>query len=324
MTKNLGKNIERFEQLLTTHPKIITFTGLKGVGKSTLALYLYQTIPMDLYEVLHLKAPITDLENLFVTYLGAKKYHNQKLTRAVEELSKEHLRFITIIDNSERMSKKSFEELEALCEAANGRISVILFGDEELNRTILKNNRLQSHLSASFQLDPLSSDETSTFIDFYLKSSGLSASIFTDQSIELIHRLGQGLPGRIAHLSEGALIEAFLNRSKIVSPSLLTHREFLKAYLPDKSKDDISLLKDHSLPETPSEKENDSEEIDYHAQSKENQLIKSTIISYEQENEITSSKTVVDAKDEDTKIPEKQTTITLDSLFYRKKNQKSG
>lgn len=161
------------------------------------------------------------------------------LTRQLINLDREGKKTIIIIDEANKLSDvKIIEQLRGFLNLElNDRriITFILIGVPELERNIMQNESLLQRVAARAYLKSLTRDETYGYIKYRLSVVGSNiSSLFTPDSVELIHSYSNGRPRLINAICDNSLLEAaFLQRVPVdgmmveeVCESLGLKREF--------------------------------------------------------------------------------------------------
>ncbi|MEJ5307149.1 MAG: AAA family ATPase [candidate division WOR-3 bacterium] len=145
------------------------------------------------------------------------------LTRQLINLDREGKKTVILIDEANKLSdSRIVEQIRGFLNLElNDRriITFILIGVPELERHILQNESLQQRIAARTYLKSLSREETYGYIKYRLSVVGANiSSIFTPDSIDLIHSYSNGRPRLINTICDNALLEAaFLQRVPIDS-----------------------------------------------------------------------------------------------------------
>jgi type II secretory pathway predicted ATPase ExeA len=237
--KNVGvadlfkhKQIEELQALIRTSIEqqvMALVTGPAGSGKTTGVRSVTDELPRHQYLVIYLGQDQTgnNLLSRFTASLGLKpkRYRNhlslqisQWLTDNLESGGKE---VVLVVDETHTLDDGTLEELRLMTNANYDRqspLSLILVGQPPL-RLRLKAphlDALSQRLRYRFRLEGLNQDETMQYIVLRLTSAGLPSGLFTDEALQVIFQLCEGLPRRINNLCSLALLRAkATNTSKI-------------------------------------------------------------------------------------------------------------
>jgi len=88
-------------------------------------------------------------------------------------------------------------------------LTLLLLGQPELKEKINQIKQLQQRIAVSCYLDRLTPQETSQYVEHRLGVAGADSSLFTDGAIQLISEHSGGVPRRINHICDLALVAGF-------------------------------------------------------------------------------------------------------------------
>jgi general secretion pathway protein A len=132
-----------------------------------------------------------------------------------------------VIDEAQNLSPQVLEQLRLLTNLETSErklLQIILIGQPEL-RTMLARPELEQlaqRVIARYHLGALSVPETGAYVAHRLAVSGVQAGAPIPAGLApLIHRLTQGVPRRINLLCDRALLGAYVENSKEVTPKIL-------------------------------------------------------------------------------------------------------
>jgi len=216
---------------LLTQAGFIVITGEVGAGKTTVvrrfikqagpdvALGLITNPSETLGRLLQwvalafdLNEPSTDeaqLYHAFVDFLLAQ-YAQGKHT-------------VLIIDEAQNLSAAMLEELRMLSNVNNEKdqiLQIVLVGQPELLVT-LKSPHLRQfvqRIAVHCHLDPLTVQETAAYVRYRLKLVGGDPALFSDEACASVYYFTSGVPRLINLLCDQALVYAFSEDQRTVSP----------------------------------------------------------------------------------------------------------
>ncbi len=214
----------------------IVITGDVGTGKTTLVQTLLSTL--DAREMLVATVVTTqlqedDLLQLVASNFGIRTNSQNKATllRDLERLfvqqSKLQRRVLLIVDEAQNLPAKSVEELRMLSNfQLNGRplVQVFLLGQEEFRATLLSEGfeQLRQRVIATYHLNPLTEDETRTYIEHRLAHVGWNnVPRFDDSAYPAIFEFCEGVPRRINNLCDRLLLYIFLEEQEVVDAEVV-------------------------------------------------------------------------------------------------------
>ncbi len=204
----------------------IVITGDVGTGKTTLVQTLLNDL--DPNSVMCANIVTTQLEendlltlvciNLGIPVDGTKSkallLHD--LERFFIHRAAEGRRVLLIVDEAQNLPPRSVEELRMLSNFthdAKPLVQVFLLGQEEFRGTLLSQGfeQLRQRVIATYHLNPLTDDETRTYIEHRLATVGWNGNPhFTDDAFTEVYRFSEGVPRRINNLCDRLLLFSFL------------------------------------------------------------------------------------------------------------------
>jgi len=134
---------------------------------------------------------------------------------------------ILIVDEAQRLSAELLEEVRLLLNMETPRqklLEIIISGQPELgdvlNRTELR--QLRQRVSCICRLTPLSLHEAGEYISHRLAKAGLPGqTLFSDQTIALIHQHSGGIPRLINTLCDGCLRGGFALQTRLITAAVV-------------------------------------------------------------------------------------------------------
>lgn len=203
----------------------ISLSSPDGYGKTHLANYLYYKFPVLAYDVCvmsllsqeigsHWLMPrLAEFFGIHVQPAFSKEFLSSLIIRQIDDLSDENKKLIILVDGAEMIaSEGALEEINTLNKLqvlARANISFIFFGNDTWQNFIEKSS-LRSQFKYIAKLTPLSLAETKSYFRSVLESKGLAADVFSQQAIETIHMLTEGVLAPINAIGENCLVESFL------------------------------------------------------------------------------------------------------------------
>ncbi|MGA9575311.1 MAG: AAA family ATPase, partial [Lysobacterales bacterium] len=123
-------------------------------------------------------------------------------------------RTVLIIDEAQNLSADVLEQIRLLTNLETSTqklLQIILIGQPEL-RTLLQNENLRQlaqRVTARYRLEPLTREETGTYIKHRLQICGATRPIFKKSAVDRIYKLSGGIPRLINVLCDRALLGAY-------------------------------------------------------------------------------------------------------------------
>jgi general secretion pathway protein A len=134
---------------------------------------------------------------------------------------------VLIVDEAQNMSAETLEELRMLSNVNADKdqaLQVILVGQNELRDTLRRPDLVQfaQRISVDYHLQPLSEEETASYIRHRLKVAGGRPDIFTDLACQAVHRYSNGVPRLINLLCDNALVYGYAEQKQHIDARLVT------------------------------------------------------------------------------------------------------
>jgi general secretion pathway protein A len=214
----------------------IQLTGEVGTGKTTLVRSLLQQLPdtADVALILNPQLSKNEFLSTICEELGVhlpdkansiKALINALNAYLLENHSRAH-RTILIVDEAQNLRLDVLEQVRLLTNLETTKqklLQIILIGQPELREILSRNDmrQLAQRVTGRYHLEPLSQHETQVYIDHRLKVAGAVGPIFTVAGKKELYRLSHGVPRRINVIADRALLGAFTQDVRQVTPNLL-------------------------------------------------------------------------------------------------------
>lgn len=133
---------------------------------------------------------------------------------------------VVIIDEAQNIKDENvFEELRMLMNMqmdSKNLLTLILSGQSELSERLSSNKQFIQRVFLSYELKPLSLNETVEYIEYRLKVAGSNEKIFEDNAYELIYERSGGIPRWINNICNMSLLTAFTKEVKTVNEDIVS------------------------------------------------------------------------------------------------------
>jgi len=210
----------------------IVITGDVGTGKTTLVQTLLDDL--DSQSVLFANIVTTQLEendllSLVCINLGIRVDQTKSKAILLDELQRffsqraaEGRRVLLIVDEAQNLPARSVEELRMLSNFTHDRkplVQVFLLGQEEFRGTLLSEGfeQLRQRVIATYHLNPLTENETKTYIEHRLVTAGWAGNPhFTEDAFGAVFEFTEGVPRRINNLCDRLLLFSFLEERSAI------------------------------------------------------------------------------------------------------------
>jgi general secretion pathway protein A len=208
-------------------------TGEVGCGKTTLSRVAIKQLSEKEYDIALITNPSfepLDFLKEVLHQFGLNSESNSK-AELVERLNAKLLanmedgkNSILIVDEAQLIKRETFEEIRLLLNfQLNDRflMTFILIGQPELRDMMREYKQLDQRIAIRYHLNPLSFDETGSYIAFRLEKAGISKTIFTDEALEDIYRYSEGVPRKINNVSDIALLVGFSVKAQEIDAEII-------------------------------------------------------------------------------------------------------
>jgi general secretion pathway protein A len=200
----------------------LMITGDVGTGKTALIRAIEKEIQAKII-VVTIPDPnlsLMDFYNVMAAELNmGRSFENKggfliEFKRLILKAASSHQRVLIIIDESQRLTSALLEEIRLLSNidlGGNVLINTFFVGQLEFKTLIARseNRAVRQRITVSYELAPLTADETPKYIWHRLKVGGASRPIFTPEAIGLIHGYSRGYPRLINIICDHALMSGY-------------------------------------------------------------------------------------------------------------------
>ena len=215
----------------------IQLTGEVGTGKTTVVRTLLSRVPHHADVAVILNPRVTPVEFLLTICeelgLGIADADRDSVKQMVDALNRRLLaahaegrRVIVIVDEAQNLSADVLEQVRLLTNLETPTqklLQIILIGQPELrellDRTELR--QLAQRITGRYHLEPLSQEETRGYVRHRLRVAGAGEEIFTASALTTVHRVSAGIPRVINVTCDRALLGAYTQETRKVTPSLV-------------------------------------------------------------------------------------------------------
>ena len=217
----------------------LMITGEVGTGKTTLAKALIGQLSPPIRTALILNPGLNGVQLLqaVIHDFGFQQDASSRLTRgglmkALEEfllsLNQSGGNAVLIIDEAQAVSPNTLEMVRLLSNVETDKtklIQIVLIGQPELVQRLSTDRRLRAlneRIAVKYHIRPLSEDEVTEYIGHRLRVAGAKEyPRFSPEAIALISNATEGIPRRINHLCDQALLAGFVQESRVIDEPLV-------------------------------------------------------------------------------------------------------
>ena len=221
---------------IETEKGLAMLCGDVGTGKTTLINSLISRLPATV-QLIILSNPNMNAHDLLyylAKKLGIKTTGKENFLELIDDVKialmearRQDKQFVLVIDEAHLLSDRTLEEIRLLSNIETNEqklLQILLVGQYELSHKLDRPEmrHLRQRINVNRFLSPLTYAETISYIDHRLHQVGSSfGEVFEDSCKKLIFKLTQGVPRRINHLCESALMVATTEGQPRVDPKVL-------------------------------------------------------------------------------------------------------
>lgn len=216
----------------------LMITGEVGTGKTTLAKALVEKLPPSVKTALILQPTLSSVQLLrailkdFGSPIDRVGSSRGELLHAIERFLLAQVPLgggaVLIIDEAQALSLSALEQVRLLSNVETPKtklIQIVLIGQPELADRLEKKaalRALRQRIAVRYQIYPLAEEEVASYVSYRIQIAGEEGNpLFTREAIARIAQLSQGIPRRINHLCDQALLVGFVQESRIIDESMV-------------------------------------------------------------------------------------------------------
>ena len=220
------------------HKGFVVMTGEVGTGKTLLVRCLLQLLNRkDVAYAYVFNSRLSPVE--FLQYIAGDLGLNvagKNKSELLLELSnylitryQQKLTTVLVVDEAHHLEVDVLEEIRLLTNletAERKLLQILLVGQPELDLKLdsVELRQLKQRIALRSQLEPLSLEETTGYIQRRLQLAGATAqssTLFPPDTMARVFRHSSGIPRLINTVCENALITAFARQSQVVTPDII-------------------------------------------------------------------------------------------------------
>jgi len=212
----------------------IKVTGEVGTGKTLICRKLLNELG-DNYVIAYLPNPYltpNEIRAAIASELSIDASLDQhQLTEALNHrliaLSAEDKQVVLLIDEAQMLPHETLEALRLISNLeteSKKLLQVVLFGQPELDTRLQQDNlrQLRQRITFSYQLRPLLTNETSSYVEHRLTVSGYrGAPLFEAKALRLLHQASGGIPRLINILAHKCLMLSYGENVRNINTKLV-------------------------------------------------------------------------------------------------------
>ncbi|MBU0729119.1 MAG: AAA family ATPase, partial [Proteobacteria bacterium] len=170
-------------------------------------------------------------------YDGNKGKFLKNFEGFVEKCWEKKQQVLLVVDEAHLLPIELIEEIRLLSNQDQHILSIFLVGQPELNEYLDQKRLLplRQRITLSFNLEPYPSGETEYYIRLrLLRAGGQQLDLFTDEAIELIHKLSKGIPRAINVLCDRALMTGLAENKRVITEDVICEcAKELQLFMPE-------------------------------------------------------------------------------------------
>lgn len=222
-------------------------TGIFGCGKTVISQVISEQLGTDNYQVAYINNPQMDYVDLLRSIV--RKLKPLELPINKNELSTDSLleQLEMILIDNERDGRKTvviideahiikdeeiYESLRLLMNYQKHNkflLSLLLFGQPELQENIKNNKQFEQRLAIKCHLDAFDFNSTSEYIKHRLAVAG-SPMVFTAEALEKIFNVSGGIPRKINRICDLSLLVGFSKKNETVDAEAVAEAVDMMGY----------------------------------------------------------------------------------------------
>jgi general secretion pathway protein A len=253
-----GRHAEALAHLLygvTDAGGFIQLTGEVGTGKTTIIRSLLARRP-DNAEIALVLNPGLDARQFLQAIceelriaLPPEAAGNLKelidiLNRHLLQAHAAGRRVVVIVDEAQNLAPEVLEQVRLLTNLETETqklLQIILIGQPELRQMLDRNDlrQLAQRITGRYHLEPLSREETTSYLRHRLRVAGATQEIFTRGALDELYRTSGGVPRLLNVIGDRALLGGYTEDRHVVNGALVRRaagevfgRRVLPAWLP--------------------------------------------------------------------------------------------
>ncbi|MEV7190123.1 ExeA family protein [Kitasatospora sp. NPDC093102] len=208
-------------------------TGEVGAGKTVAIRAALAGLDHPRHTVIYLPNPavgVAGIHQAIVTSLGGvpRPHKSTLIPQAADALATENAERgrvpVLIIDEAHLLDHEQLEAVRMLTNHdmdSTSPLACLLIGQPTLRRKIKLGMlaALDQRIAIRYNMPPMTSEETPSYLAHHLALAGRSDTLFTDDAITLIHDTSRGYPRAVNNLAVQSLLSAYADGKSIVDES---------------------------------------------------------------------------------------------------------
>lgn len=213
--------LEKLVESSPRSPQICLISGDNGLGKSTLAQYLYRSVQVPTRDIVLIDVTtpqqetgwlFSSLQHVLSGTQPDAKNQTSVVLRGLEVFLTVAGALTLILDSAENLHGAALADIETILDTASrmsGSLTIILVGRSELTSALKLHSSLSARVAHEWELSPLSKGDSDQYVRWHLDNSGIDPGVFLEDALSLIYQHTQGNPSAINDMGEKCLIASF-------------------------------------------------------------------------------------------------------------------
>ena len=237
LSERHGEALAHLVYGVTESGGFIQLTGEVGTGKTTLVRsLLLNRMPdnADVAVVLNPQLSVVEFLATICEELHIEVLHNKGSVKALTDALNRHLlkahaagrRTVLVVDEAQNLAPAVLEQVRLLTNLETAKqklLQIILIGQPELRELLARNDlrQLAQRITGRYHLEPLTIEETCSYIEHRLKVAGAVGEVFDQGAKKEVFRLSQGVPRLINVICDRALLGGYAKESRRINARLI-------------------------------------------------------------------------------------------------------
>jgi len=235
-TDQCKNSIARLSHAVDEGLGLAVVIGEMGIGKTTLAKKIFDTLQTPRYEavflsIIHRSVTASWLSKKIAIQLEVSSLPDEsfllvdRIYNKLCEFNEEGKKTVILVDEANMLQAKDLlEEFRVLLNLEmNGKklVNFFFFGLPELDDYLKLDEHFRQRIGVRIVLHPIDIESARGYIEYRLSVAGTTRKIFTDGAIKLTHQYSKGIPRLINAICDNALLETYLKKQGLIDENII-------------------------------------------------------------------------------------------------------